>query len=90
MVEISVIIPAYNAIDYLDEAIESIINQSFEDLEIICVDDGSTDTTLERLEYYASKDSRIQVYINTIKICIVISNWDLRSFSDKRLGSRKL
>ena len=62
MVEISVIIPAYNAIDYLDEAIESIINQSFKDLEIICVDDGSTDNTLERLEYYASKDSRIQVY----------------------------
>ncbi len=62
MVEISVIIPAYNAIDYLDEALDSIINQSFKDLEIICVDDGSTDTTLERLEYYASKDSRIQVY----------------------------
>ena len=62
MVEISVIIPAYNAIDYLDEALDSIINQSFEDLEIICVDDGSTDTTLERLEYYASKDSRVQVY----------------------------
>ena len=62
MVEISVIIPAYNAIDYLDEALDSIINQSFKDLEIICVDDGSTDTTLERLEYYASKDSRVQVY----------------------------
>ena len=62
MVEISVIIPAYNAIDYLDEALDSIVNQSFKDLEIICVDDGSTDNTLERLEYYASKDSRIQVY----------------------------
>ena len=62
MVEISVIIPAYNAIDYLDGALDSIINQSFKDLEIICVDDGSTDTTLERLEYYASKDSRVQVY----------------------------
>lgn len=62
MVEISVVIPAYNAIDYMDEALDSIINQSFKDLEIICVDDGSTDNTLERLEYYASKDSRIQVY----------------------------
>ena len=62
MVEISVIIPAYNAIDYMDESLDSIINQSFKDLEIICVDDGSTDNTLERLEYYASKDSRIQVY----------------------------
>ena len=62
MVEISVIIPAYNAIDYLDEAISSVINQSFRDLEIICVDDGSTDNTLELLQSYASKDSRIQVY----------------------------
>ena len=62
MVEISVIIPAYNAVDYLDEAISSIINQSFRDLEIICVDDGSTDNTLEILQSYASKDDRIQVY----------------------------
>ena len=62
MVEISVVIPAYNAIEYLDEAINSIINQSFSDLEIICVDDGSTDNTLEVLQSYASRDSRIQVY----------------------------
>ena len=62
MVEISVVIPAYNAIEYLDEAINSIINQSFRDLEIICVDDGSTDNTLEVLQSYASRDSRIQVY----------------------------
>ena len=62
MVEISVVIPAYNAVDYLDEAICSIINQSFRDLEIICVDDGSTDNTLEVLQSYASKDDRIHVY----------------------------
>ena len=62
MVEISVVVPAYNAVDYLDEAITSIIDQSFKDLEIICVDDGSTDDTLERLEEYASRDSRIQVF----------------------------
>ena len=62
MVEISVVVPAYNAVDYLDEALTSIIDQSFKDLEIICVDDGSTDDTLERLEEYASRDSRIQVF----------------------------
>lgn len=62
MVEISVVMPAYNAIEFLDEAINSIINQSFKDLEIICVDDGSTDNTLEVLQGYASKDDRIQVY----------------------------
>ena len=62
MAEISVILPAYNAIDYLDESLNSIINQSFRDLEIICVDDGSTDNTLELLNEYAKKDERIQVY----------------------------
>ena len=61
MVEISVVFPAYNAVDYLDEAISSLINQSFRDLEIICVDDGSTDNTLEVLQSYASKDDRIHI-----------------------------
>ena len=41
MVEISVIMPAYNEEDHLDESLNSIINQSFNDLEIICVNDGS-------------------------------------------------
>ncbi len=62
MVEISVIIPVYNAEDFLDESLSTIINQSFRDLEIICVDDGSTDNTLERLNQYAEKDKRISVY----------------------------
>ena len=62
MVEISVIVPIYNAEDYLDESLNSIVNQSFRDLEIIFVDDGSTDNTLERLNEYAEKDNRIQVY----------------------------
>lgn len=62
MAEISVIIPAYNVIDYIDECLNSIINQTFTDLEIICVNNKSTDNTLERLYEYAEKDSRIQVY----------------------------
>ena len=62
MVEISVIMPAYNEEDHLDESLNSIINQSFKDLEIICVNDGSTDNTLDRLNEFASKDARIKVY----------------------------
>ena len=62
MVEISVIMPVYNTFDYLDESLGSIINQSFKDLEIICVDDGSTDESLDKLYSYAAKDDRIQVY----------------------------
>ena len=62
MAEISIVIPVYNAIDYLDKSINSVINQSFNDLEIIFIDDGSTDTTLERLNEYAKNDERIKVF----------------------------
>ena len=50
MVKISVIVPVYNCEDYLEESIRSILNQSFNDIEIICVDDGSTDDSLNILK----------------------------------------
>ena len=58
---VSVIIPVYNTSKYLSECLDSVINQSFEDLEIICVNDGSTDGSLEILNDYRSRDSRIRV-----------------------------
>lgn len=61
MVEISVIIPVFNVEKYLNECLDSICNQTFEDIEIICVNDGSTDNSLVILEEYASKDSRIKI-----------------------------
>lgn len=59
--QISVIIPVYNVEDYLCECMESVINQSFEDIEIICVNDGSTDNSLEILNEYCKKDTRIKI-----------------------------
>ncbi len=56
---ISVIIPFYNTAAYLPRCIESVLNQSCRDLEIILVDDGSTDDSLQICEAYAKKDSRI-------------------------------
>ena len=44
-IKVSVVIPAYNMAEYVDEAIRSVLNGTFEDLEIITVDDGSTDDT---------------------------------------------
>ena len=59
MPKISVIIPVYNAEKYLAQCLESVINQTLNDIEIICVDDGSTDGSISILEKYASNDSRI-------------------------------
>ena len=50
MVEISVIIPVYNTEKYLNECLDSVVNQTFSDIEIICVNDGSTDNSLAILE----------------------------------------
>ena len=61
MVCISVIIPVYNVENYLKECLESVINQSFEDLEILCINDGSTDSSLNILNEYKNRDSRIQI-----------------------------
>lgn len=61
MAKISVVVPVYNVEKYLKECIDSIINQTLEDIEIICVNDGSTDSSLEILNNYAKKDSRIIV-----------------------------
>lgn len=59
--EISVIVPIYNAEQYLAQTIESIINQSFKNIEIILVNDGATDSSPSICEEYAKKDKRIIV-----------------------------
>ena len=58
---ISVIVPVYNVEKYLRRCLDSIINQTYENLEIICVNDGSTDKSLFILEEYAARDSRINI-----------------------------
>lgn len=61
MTKISVIIPIYNTEKYLERCLDSVIGQTLEDIEIICVDDGSTDSCPQILESYAVKDSRIKL-----------------------------
>ncbi len=58
---VSIIIPAYNIAGYLERCLDSILAQSYQDYEVILVDDGSTDTTAAIADTYAAKDSRIQV-----------------------------
>ena len=59
--KISVIIPVYNIENFLEKCINSIISQSYSNIEIILIDDGSTDRSSEICDYYASNDRRIKV-----------------------------
>ncbi|MBR6910321.1 MAG: glycosyltransferase [Candidatus Methanomethylophilaceae archaeon] len=59
--KISVIIPIFNKEDYLDECLNTVENQTLKDIEIICINDGSTDNSLNVIKEHADKDRRVQV-----------------------------
>lgn len=61
MVEISVILPVYNSETYLKECLDSLVNQTFSDIEILCINDGSSDGSLQILKEYEKNDERIIV-----------------------------
>lgn len=61
MPKISVIIPVYNAEKYLNKTLESILKQSLKDIEVICVDDGSTDSSVEIIQSFIKKDDRVKL-----------------------------
>ena len=61
MVKVSIIVPVYNVEKFLPRCLDSLVNQTLEDIEIICVNDGSSDNSLNILNEYAQKDSRIKV-----------------------------
>lgn len=61
MIKISIIIAVYNVEKYLRECLDSVVNQTFKDIEIICVNDGSQDNCLKILKEYQLKDNRIKI-----------------------------
>ena len=61
MTKVSIIVPVYNVEKYLKRCLDSLVNQSLKDIEIICVNDGSTDDSLDILNEYAKRDERIVV-----------------------------
>lgn len=61
MKKISILIPVYNTSKYLERCLNSIINQNLKEIEIICINDGSTDNSLEILNSFVQKDSRIKI-----------------------------
>ena len=64
-IKLSVIIPVYNACEYLGQALDSVISQTLDGIEIICIDDGSTDCSLKIVQEYQQKDSRIRIVTET-------------------------
>lgn len=68
---VSVIIPVYNVENYIRESIKSIQNQTYKNLEIIVIDDGSTDNTFKILQELAKNDNRIKLYYNEKNLRIV-------------------
>lgn len=62
MVKVSVVLPVYNVEPYLRDCMDSIVNQTLADIEIICINDGSPDNSLDILNEYAEKDNRVSVY----------------------------
>lgn len=65
MAIISIIMPLYNASKYLEETLDSLLRQTFQDFEVICINDGSTDTTSSILQTFQEKDERIRIYVNS-------------------------
>ena len=62
MVKISVVVPVYNVGVYLEKCLDSLLAQTLDDIEILCINDGSTDNSLEILQKYAQKDERIKIF----------------------------
>ena len=62
MAEVSIIIPVYNAEKYLPKCLDALVKQTFRDIEILAIDDGSTDKSFEILNQYASQDSRFKIF----------------------------
>lgn len=73
MPNISIVMPLFNAEKYLAEALQSVLNQTYEDFELICIDDCSTDDTRRIVEKYREGDSRITILINEERLGAALS-----------------
>ena len=86
MAKVSVIVPVYNVEKYLKRCLNSLINQTLSDIDIICINDGSKDSSLQILEQYAQKDSRIVIYNQENSGLSVARNTGLEHASGEYIG----
>jgi glycosyltransferase involved in cell wall biosynthesis len=74
--KLSILVPTYNRVELVGDAIDSVLAQEFQDFEVICSDNGSTDGTFELLTAYSKKDDRIKVYRSSVNLG-PIPNWGI-------------
>ena len=86
MCTVSLILPSFNVVRYIDECLQSAINQTLEDIEVICVDAGSTDGTLDIIREYAQKDSRVKLILSDKKSYGYQMNLGMQHASGKYIG----
>ena len=82
---VSIIMPVYNTEKYLREALDSILAQTMTDIEVLCVDDGSTDSSLEILHEYANKDPRVTVFTQDHQFAGAARNLGIKHAAGKYL-----
>ena len=82
---ISVIIPVYKVEKYLRRCVDSVLAQTMTEIEVLCVDDGSTDSSLDILHEYAAKDSRVTVYTQDHQFAGAARNLGIKHAAGKYL-----
>lgn len=84
--KVSIIMPSLNVVEYIHDCMESVIHQTLNDIEIICVDAGSTDGTLEILQEYVQKDERVKLIISDKKSYGYQINLGMKSATGEYIG----
>ncbi|EKQ4770851.1 glycosyltransferase family 2 protein [Campylobacter jejuni] len=84
--KVSIVVPSLNSISYIRECIDSILNQTLKDIEILCIDANSTDGTLEVLKNYEKKDKRLRVIISDKKSYGYQMNLGIKEAKGEYLG----
>ena len=77
--KVSVLVPVYNVERYLRQCLDSVLAQTLKDIEVVCVNDGSTDSSPAILKEYASKDSRIKIINQKNSIYVSFRNFAIDS-----------